>query len=95
MSLIKLPIAIMSGKTDELADPADVVWTASQLQHTLIFNHEYYLGHMSFAIAKDMSFFTVDAMAIFNHYNQKCDARTLNSRFEVGNEKCAMELGLF
>jgi pimeloyl-ACP methyl ester carboxylesterase len=95
MSLIKLPIAIMSGKTDKLADPADVAWTAAQLKHTTIFNHEYYLGHMSFAIAKDMSFFTVDAMAIFNHYNEKCDASTLNSRFEVGNEKCATELGLF
>lgn len=39
-------------------------------------------------IAKDMSFFTVDAMALINHYNDKCDRSTLNSKFTEGNEKC-------
>lgn len=43
---------------------------------------------MSFAIAKDMSFFTVDTMAILNHYNEKCDEKTMNSKFEIGNERC-------
>jgi len=43
---------------------------------------------MSFAIAKDMSFFTVDAMAILNHYNDRCDKSTLDSKFEAGNKVC-------
>ena len=49
---------------------------------------------MSFAIAKDMSWWTVDAMAILNHYNGICDPATANSRFEVGNRKCMEEIGL-
>lgn len=58
MSLIKFPVGIFSGDTDKMADPKDVKWTAQQLNHTLVFNKEYHLGHLSFAIAKDMSFFT-------------------------------------
>ena len=88
MSLIDFPIAILSGSGDKLADPQDVKWTSEQLAHTLIFNHEYYMGHMSFAIGKDMSWFSVDCMAMLNHYNQRCDRSTLGSKFEVGNEKC-------
>jgi hypothetical protein len=60
----------------------------------VIFFHSYYLGHMSFAIAKDMSWFTVDVMALLNHYNSKCDPETLNSNFEEGNKKCREQLGL-
>ena len=40
---------------------------------------------MSFAIAIDMSFLTVDTMAILNHYNDICDQETSNSDFIVGN----------
>ena len=63
-------------------------------ESSVIFNHQYYLGHMSFAIAKDMSWFEVDLMAILNHYNNMCDPKTINSKFEPGNEKCRAELGL-
>jgi len=35
-----------------MADPKDVAWTSEQLKKTLVFNHEYYMGHMSFAIGK-------------------------------------------
>lgn len=79
-------MALFGGEKDLLADPKDVDWTHSQLREsTRIFYHQYYLGHLSFGIAKDMSFFTVDAMAIFNHYNSKCDESTLKSKFEIGN----------
>jgi hypothetical protein len=74
-----------------LADAKDVAWTHEQLKAKTIFFHEYYLGHMSFAIAKDMSWFTVDTMAIVNYYNGKCDSETINSNFTVGNEKCKKE----
>lgn len=92
LSLLDFPLAILSGSKDKMADPLDVKWTSDQLKNTTIFNHEYYLGHISFAIAKDMSWFDVDVMAIMNHYNGKCSPSTLNSNFTVGNEKCKEEL---
>lgn len=85
---LDFPIAMFSGSQDLLADPRDVAWTNEQLKDTVIFKHEYYMGHMSFAIGKDMSFFTVDVMSILNHYNNKCSVETINSKFEIGNEKC-------
>lgn len=88
LGLLNFPLAVMSGSKDLLADPKDVAWTVAQMKDTLIFNHEYYLGHMSFAVAKNMSFFTVDTMAILNHYNGVCDEATKDSLFEIGNEKC-------
>lgn len=92
MKAIDFPIAIMSGSKDLLADPQDVKWTAAQLNHTLVFNHEYYLGHMSFAIAKDMSFFTVDALAILNHFNGKkqetCSAEFDGTNYGPRHEFC-------
>ena len=88
LKLLKFPLAVFSGSKDLLADPLDVKWTVAQMKDTIIFDHEYYLGHMSFAIAKDMSFFTVDTMAILNHYNGSCDPFTKDSLFEIGNEKC-------
>lgn len=69
LSLIKFPVGIFSGDTDLMADPTDVKWTAQQLNHNLVFNKEYHLGHLSFAIAKDMSFFTEDVMNLVNKYN--------------------------
>jgi hypothetical protein len=78
----------MSGSQDGLANPAGVAWTVEQLKHTIIFDHEYYLGHLSFLFGKDMAFMTVDTMAILNHYNGECDEKTKDSLFEVGNSKC-------
>lgn len=88
LGLLDFPLAVFSGSKDLLADPKDVAWTVAQMKKTIIFDHEYYLGHMSFAIAKDMSFFTVDTMAILNHYNGVCDESTKDSLFTIGNEKC-------
>ena len=65
------------------------------MKDTVIFYHQYYLGHMSFAIAKDMSWFTVDVMAIVNHYNNRCDKSTISSKFDMGNIKCMQELGYY
>ena len=75
----------MSGDRDELSSPKDVAWTANQLKNTLVFNREYKADHSAFSIGKDMSFFTKDAMAIFNYYNGICDPDTKNSNFEKGN----------
>lgn len=88
LSLLDFPLAILAGEKDQLADPKDVEWTHKQLEHTTVFYYMYYLGHMSFAIAKDMSWFGVDVMALLNHYNDRCDPTTYGSHFTVGNEKC-------
>lgn len=85
---LNFPLAMMSGSKDMQADPEDVKWTIEQLKDIIIFQHEYYMGHMSFAIGKDMSWFSVDCMAILNHYNDKCQPSTFSSKFAVGNEKC-------
>lgn len=95
MSLIDFPIAILAGQQDLLADAQDVAWTHQQLSAVTVFYHMYYLGHMSFAIAKDMSWFTVDTMAIVNHYNNKCHESTASSKFTIGNEKCKSNLFLY
>ena len=79
--MINFPIAILSGDSDVLSTPKDVAWTAKQLEKVLVYNHEYHLDHFGFSLAKDMRHFTVDTMAIFNYYNDKCDRETLNSRF--------------
>jgi len=50
------------------------------------------MGHMTFCFGMDLSFFTVDSMAIFNHYNGICDESTYESNFKIGNEKCKNKL---
>jgi hypothetical protein len=51
---------------------SDVRWTQNQLSETTVFYNEYQLGHMSFMIAKDMSYFSKDVLAILGDYNNKC-----------------------
>ena len=83
---------MFAGEKDLVADPRDVEWTYQQLKNHTVFYHQYYLGHMSFAIAKDMSWFDVDAMAILNHYNGKCSLSTINSHYTAGNDACKAKL---
>ena len=76
----------MGGDSDRLADMKDVDWLVSQLKENVFFYHQYHLGHMSFAWAKDMSYFTVDAMSILNMRNDKveevCEAKFDSSNYE-------------
>jgi len=69
LNLMKFPIAVFSGSQDGLAYKDDVKWFVDQIKSLLVFDHEYYMGHMSFAIAKDMSWFTVDLMHLINKAN--------------------------
>ena len=73
MSNIKFPISIFSGSADLIAVPEDTVWTTAQFKDQIVFQKEYKLGHLSFLVAKDMSYFTTDVMAVLNHYNGVCD----------------------
>lgn len=77
---------MLAGSKDVLADPEDVAWFHEQMKDTTVFfKGDYNMDHNSFAIAKDMTFFTKDAMSVLNHYNNKCDESTLGSNFEEGN----------
>jgi lysosomal acid lipase/cholesteryl ester hydrolase len=58
----KVPIAMFVGTHDGLADPYDNQWAHGQMGSAVIFYHEYTLSHLSFMVARDMSFWTVDAM---------------------------------
>ncbi|CDW82246.1 ab-hydrolase associated lipase region family protein [Stylonychia lemnae] len=64
----KVPIALFVGAKDELADNIDNRWAKNQLQ-SLIHYSEYSLGHMSFFVAKDASYFTQDVMRLLNQYH--------------------------
>lgn len=53
------------GEGDELADTIDNEWAFSQMYKTVKFYKEYpTLGHLSFFVANDMSFFLVDAISV-------------------------------
>ena len=67
----------MAGTLDELGDPVDVDWLRNQLEDQIVFVQNYVLGHMSFAIGKDMSFFQVDAINLIKKYNTANDATFL------------------
>ncbi|CAI2370347.1 unnamed protein product [Moneuplotes crassus] len=50
-------VAMFYGTADLLATPGDSLWLKEQLGSNAITFSEYKLGHMSFLLAKDMSFF--------------------------------------
>lgn len=56
------------GTSDELADPIDNELSDTEIP-SIIFYKEYNLGHLSFMIARDMSFFTVDVMNLLYTYH--------------------------
>ena len=66
---LNIPTGLFVGTEDKLATVADNKWLETQLnEDVLIWNKTYDLDHLSFAMAKDMSFFTEDAMALVKKY---------------------------
>lgn len=63
-----VPIAMFVGTGDQLATVEDNRWAKTQMS-TVQFYKEYELGHMSFMIAKDMSYFSTDVMNLLHQYN--------------------------
>lgn len=63
-----VPIAMFVGSSDELADVTDNRWAKTQMEKVLVHYKEYPLGHLSFMIAKDMSYFD-DVMGLVAKYN--------------------------
>ena len=59
----------MSGDVDPLADPIDVEWITEMLGSNVVFAKQYHLNHTGFVMARDMSFFSEDAVALLHRYN--------------------------
>jgi len=63
-------IAIFTGTEDELSDLGNSRWIKRALKkENLVFYKEYELGHLSFMVGKDMSYFTKDAMAVLKMHH--------------------------
>ena len=58
-----IPTVLLSGSLDGLSTPSDVAWLSETLGDKVVFQKEYLADHFTFAIGKDMSFFSVDAVA--------------------------------
>ena len=73
-----IPIALLGGLLDEMGTPTDVQWTYDTLKPNgnVVFYKQYQLGHMSFIIAKDMSFFSVDTVNLLNQYKTNVFAQS-------------------
>lgn len=65
---IKIPIAMFEGKADKLADPIDAKWTADTIGKSIVHYQEIEGGHLTFMIAKDMSYWSNDVMSILQKY---------------------------
>jgi hypothetical protein len=61
---LKIPVALVSGSSDLLANPEDVAWLHEKIAPHVVFAQEYNLGHMSFTLAKDMTWFKEDVMNV-------------------------------
>ena len=55
------------GTSDHLADPKDNQWLKTQVKN-LVHYKEYDMGHMTFLLAKDMSYFDT-VKDILRNYN--------------------------
>ena len=71
-----IPTVLLSGDIDGLATPADVAWLSGALGDKVVFQQQYHMDHFTFAIGKDMTFFSQDAVDQLHKYNP-VDAATV------------------
>jgi len=64
----KVPIAMFVGKNDKLADPTDAEWTRNTIGSDVFHYQEINGGHLTFFIAKDMTWFNEDLMDLIKEY---------------------------
>ena len=66
---LNVPTGLFIGSYDKLAPLPDSEWLTAHLNpDTIVWHNIYPLGHLSFAIAKDMSYFKDDVMNLINQY---------------------------
>lgn len=70
-SIKGMNIAMFVGTADKLANVEDNHWLRDRLGDNVIHYGEYELGHLSFMLAQDMTWFMTDAMDLINKYNGK------------------------
>ena len=63
-----VPIALIAGSKDHLSTVEDTRWALKQMTSHVVFYKEYNLGHLSYFIAKDMSYFSNDVMELIKKY---------------------------
>ena len=61
-----LPTALIAGEYDRLADLLDIAWLKTRIDDHVIFYGEFPLGHLSYALAKDMTWFSDTVMGLIN-----------------------------
>lgn len=57
-----IPIAIFAGEKDLITKLEDTQWAMAQLTKSLVHYSVHDLGHVSYFIARDMSYFSIDVM---------------------------------
>ena len=68
LSDYNMPTILVAGTLDKLATLSNVAWLKDQISDKVVLYKEYPLGHMSFALAKDMSWFTDDIAPMIAEY---------------------------
>ena len=64
-----IPIAIIAGAKDRLSTVQDARWAKEKLFKVLVHYKEYELGHLSYFISKDMTYFSKDVMRLLEKYH--------------------------
>jgi hypothetical protein len=64
-----IPVALIAGTKDHLSTVEDTRWAKKQLEKVLVHYKEYELGHLSYFIARDMSYFTKDVIKLLKQYH--------------------------
>jgi hypothetical protein len=59
---------MFEGKADKLADPIDARWTRDTIGKSVFHYEEIEGGHLTFMVAKDMTYWTTGVMGILNKY---------------------------
>lgn len=68
LSKFDVPTALILGSLDKLSNPADDSILKRVIADKVVFSQSYPLGHASFGIAKDMSWFSGDVVDVINKY---------------------------
>ena len=68
LSKLNVPVALVQGSSDRLADETDVEWLYQQIAKKVVFRETFALGHMSFSLAKDMEWFSKDVLELLAKY---------------------------
>ena len=63
-SVDKVPVAIICGVEDVLADCTDAIWTANEIGSKVVHFEEVHAGHLSFLVGKDMTYWTDTVMGL-------------------------------